>query len=585
MSHDYPANALSQGYTIKNYKIIDILGVGGFGITYLAKDIQLKTKVAIKEYLPSNLAVRGNTLQNSNESNHSELQPKSQADKETYLWGLERFLNEARAVASLKHPNIVQIKHFFEANNTAYFVMDYEEGEALNKLLKKGERVEEDEIYKLTLPLLDGLKKVHSKHYLHRDISPSNIYIQNEGDNPILIDFGAARQSLVGKSHSMSSIIKVGYAPYEQYQTRGNQGPWSDIYAFGAVLYQLITGSVPIESTERINAMVNNLPDPLTPAIEAGKGKYSKKLLRAIDWALNVREKDRPQSVDQWVEALQGASIKTMTAEAAPVKTQFPVKQSKKGLYIFSALAISCLIIIGIWLYYGGESNATTSMSKEPIVTTPNKTEKDKKLTLETKPEEIKSKQVTPNQTNDNSFSIMDKLEEIEEPTTLEEPKIVERCEYESAKKCYDLGFSYSTGNGVKINEGKAFAYYAKACAGDVSKACLFAGSMYADGIGTKKNLKIASRYFLKGCRLGDSGACYVLGTNYDQGIGVKKNLNLATKYYSKGCKLNEATSCYMIGMSFYRGIGGVQMDKEKGKKYLNKACDLGEPEACLKSL
>jgi len=576
MPHDYPANALPKGYIIKNYQINDVLGVGGFGITYLAEDVQLKTKVAIKEYLPSDLAVRGNTLLKSSDSNPSQLQPKSQADKETYLWGLERFLNEAQAVASLKHPNIVQVKHFFEANNTAYFVMDYEEGEALNKLLKKGERVEEDEIYKLTLPLLDGLKKVHSKHYLHRDISPSNIYIQDDGDNPILIDFGAARQSLVGKSHSMSSIIKVGYAPYEQYQTRGNQGPWSDIYAFGAVLYQLITGSVPVESTERINALVNDLPDPLTPAIEIGKGKYSKKLLRAIDWALNVREKDRPQSVDQWVGALQGAPINTTASVTTYKNTQkLTTKQHNKKGYIIGGLAIISAIMIGSWLYFGKTPTSTPAptktISKKVATESKNDSEKDEKITTSSSEEEPieKNQEIT-------SLPILD------EPVTKPEQEVVaDTCESGNAQKCFDIGMSYSLGEGVEKNERKASKYFLEACNAGHGKGCLIVASMYSEGIGVKKSDPLASKYNIKSCKLGNGSACYLLGINYQNGLGVKKDSKTAAIYFKKSCDSLYADGCIGIGVLYEKGFG-VKKDFKKAKVFFSKGCDLGNPVGCL---
>jgi len=356
-AQDYPINALPKGHMLGNYQIENILGVGGFGITYLAEDLQLKTLVAIKEYLPSDIAIRSsNTMVLNNFTISSELQPKCTQDMENFKWGLEQFLLEAQTIASLKHPNIVQVKHFFEKNNTAYIVMDYEPGNSLNKLLKKGESVDEEEVYKLIRPLLDGLKVVHSNNLMHRDISPSNIYIYKNTDTPILIDFGAARYSLGVKSKSMSTIVKVGYAPYEQYQTRGNQGAWSDIYAMGAVLYQLISGHVPIESTERISAIVNNEEDPLEAASVLGKKHYSQKLLIAIDWALSIREKDRPQSIDEWLPVLvEGKKI--------PSRLEKEKFESYRGGIVdnifslmnknFVILTFGVLMLLGItWLLY-----------------------------------------------------------------------------------------------------------------------------------------------------------------------------------------------------------------------------------------
>jgi serine/threonine protein kinase len=514
MTQDYPANALPRGYQIKNYRIVDVLGVGGYGITYLAEDIQLKTKVAIKEYLPSDLAVRGNThSNNSSESNHSTLNPKSKADKETYLWGLERFLNEAQAVASLKHRNIVQVKHFFEANNTAYFVMDYEEGEALNKLLKKGERVEEDEIYKLTLPLLDGLKKVHDKNYLHRDISPSNIYIQDDGDNPILIDFGAARQSLVGKSHSMSSIVKVGYAPYEQYQTRGNQGPWSDIYAFGAVLYQLISGSVPVESTERVNAMVNNLADPLTPAVEIGKGKYSKKLLRAIDWALSIREKDRPQNINQWIVALKGKKTAAPAKANAHSKPVPPTQNKIKVAYlILGFLILSSLIFAGWFFSQSSQTKEVINAKKESQKLEENisKLEDLSKNTLPEKSNSVTELITEPELVLEPETKEANLIPEVEEQPKSKAEKLEVACLTGIMQACYIAGLYYDEGKSIKQNYPKAKKYYEQACDEGTSKACLMLGLMYGQGHGVKQNFHKAAALYKKSCDDGLPQGCEI---------------------------------------------------------------------------
>ncbi len=283
-------NALPSGYQLHEYTVDKVLGVGGFGITYLGKDTTLNLKVAIKEYLPNELAVRGADFQ---------VLPKSSDCEETYFWGLDRFLQEARLLARFNHPNIVRVLRFFEANGTAYMMMQYEEGESLEEKLKKpGAPPDEAYLQGILFPLLDGLKAMHDEGFLHRDIKPGNIYIRRGDGSPVLLDFGAARAQMRGKDQNMTAIVTPGYAPFEQYFTDGCQGPWSDIYAFGAVVYKAITGKAPPEAASRVKK------DTMAPAIEAGKGRYSDKFLRAVDWALQSDEKKRPQTIEDWQRAL-----------------------------------------------------------------------------------------------------------------------------------------------------------------------------------------------------------------------------------------------------------------------------------------
>jgi len=283
-------NALPSGYQLHEYAVDKVLGVGGFGITYLGRDTTLNLKVAIKEYLPNELAVRDTNLN---------VLPKSSDCEETYYWGLDRFLQEARLLARFNHPNIVRVLRFFEANGTAYMMMQYEEGESLDEKLKKTPApLDEASLQAVLFPLLDGLKVMHGEGFLHRDIKPGNIYIRRNDGSPVLLDFGAARAQMRGKDQNMTAIVTPGYAPFEQYFTDGCQGPWSDIYAFGAVIYKAITGKAPPEAASRVKN------DTMVPAVEAAKGRYSEKFLRAIDWALQSDEKKRPQTIEDWQRAL-----------------------------------------------------------------------------------------------------------------------------------------------------------------------------------------------------------------------------------------------------------------------------------------
>ena len=290
--------ALPVGYMLHEYRIERVLGIGGFGVSYLAHDTNLNAKVAIKEYLPNDLAMRNEET--------AAVWAKSARDEEEYRIGLDRFLLESRTLATFRHPNIVRVNRFFEDNNTAYMVMDYEFGESLNSWLKKrlerGENPpDEAHLVQMFVPLLQGLDKVHEAGFLHRDIKPANIYVRDSDGSLVLLDFGAARQtSASGSTSGMTSIVTPGYAPFEQYHTHGRQGPWSDIYALGGVLYWFVAGRKPVEAAARIQS------DPQEPAVDVAAGKYSENFLKAVDWALMPDDQKRPQSVSEFLPVLVG---------------------------------------------------------------------------------------------------------------------------------------------------------------------------------------------------------------------------------------------------------------------------------------
>ena len=266
---------------------------GGFGITYLAWDQMLQATVAIKEYLPRELAVRAQDSRT--------LHPHSHEETDLFRYGLEQFLNEARTLAQLDHPNLVRVRQFFEANGTAYLVMDYYRGCSLAEHLETqpNSRMSESDALALMQPILDGLRAVHAKGFLHRDIKPQNIYLaatDSGGVRPILLDFGAARQSIGEHSRSLSVVISPGYAPFEQYHRKGQQGPATDIYGAAAVLYRMLTGVVPPEATERMAG------EELRPAAEFG---VSPQATVALTEALAMKMDARPVSIEAFQQVLQ----------------------------------------------------------------------------------------------------------------------------------------------------------------------------------------------------------------------------------------------------------------------------------------
>lgn len=292
-------HTLASGTRIDCYEVGRVLGVGGFGVTYQGYDHTLSCDVAIKEYLPSGVALRtGDGIT---------VVPKSDQDQEFYSYGLDRFLEEARILAKFREHSIVRVTRFLEGNGTAYLIMDYEDGQPLNAYLKAQKSLSEGRLLSILIPLLHGLGEVHSKGYLHRDIKPGNIYLRRDG-SPVLLDFGAARQSLVGQTQAVTSMVTPGYAPIEQYNTTGKQGPWTDFYGLGATLYRCVTGMSPAGAPDRIMALQAGDADPLVPASTLYGGQYSDALLHVIDWMLQCNVADRPADVAAILAELPGAS-------------------------------------------------------------------------------------------------------------------------------------------------------------------------------------------------------------------------------------------------------------------------------------
>ncbi len=372
-TEEQPFLALPLGTVLNGrYMTGKVLGVGGFGITYLGYDLTLQIKVAIKEYMPTGLATR-----NSDQYNVS-LTGRVQSD---YNNGMEHFLDEARVLAKLQNtPNIVSVQNYFKENNTAYFVMEYIDGMSLKEYLaEQGGKIPYTQALAILLPVMDALVSVHSLNLMHRDISPDNIYITSKGESRLL-DFGAARFA-TGDGKSVSVILKHGYAPEEQYSSHGNQGPWTDVYAMGATLYRCITGMLPPDSIERMHSDTIQKPSAMGIAVPHH-------IENALMKAMAVKTEDRFSNMAMFIQALNGSgSVKDHVANSITQKAKtvsFADGSEKPGGFVqkfktnpmvrwitigCAAIVVALCIILPITLSSGGKTTPPSQTTGAPLST------------------------------------------------------------------------------------------------------------------------------------------------------------------------------------------------------------------------
>lgn len=306
--------ALPAGFLLDQYRIDRQLSLGGFSIVYLAHD-EAGTPVAIKEYLPNSLALRKD----------GEIVPQvTEEHQAAFRYGMKCFFEEGRSLAKLMHPNVVRVLNFFRANGTVYMVMQFERGRTLHDFIQKhrGE-IREAFIRTVFARMLNGLREVHAHKLLHLDIKPSNIYLRTDG-TPVLLDFGASRQTLMNDQPILKPMYTPGFASPEQYDRRDQLGPWSDIYSVGASLYTSVVGSAPPRADERVKQ------DTLQPLAKTQPDRFSPQLLELIDWCLKLDPFARPQSV----YTLQKALVRKSEVETVPHTPWFTDLGSKLKAFI-----------------------------------------------------------------------------------------------------------------------------------------------------------------------------------------------------------------------------------------------------------
>ena len=379
--------ALGAGRMIGRYEVVSVLGQGGFGITYRAHDSQLDREVAIKEYLPLALAVR---------QDGTTVLPRSTDAAADFTWGRERFVAEGRTLASLQRaPAIVRVFDFLEANGTAYIVMELLSGETLEHRLKRLGPMGPADIDRILWPLLDGLEQVHATGFLHRDIKPANILLDSQG-NPTLIDFGASRAAMAGRSTALTAVFTPGYAAAEQ-MTSAKQGPWTDIYGLSATLYHAITGQTPPGAFDR---MLDDHYEPLGARAREG---FSAGLLKGIDTGLAVRAGDRPQAIGEWRQQLGRAAASdahatvllgrptdgSATVVSRPaVAAAPPAAAAKRGKGLWLGLAAAGILVVAGGYYGLMEDRRPVSVAAPataPAVAEPDKAIREAQAAAEAK--------------------------------------------------------------------------------------------------------------------------------------------------------------------------------------------------------
>jgi serine/threonine protein kinase len=321
--------SLPPGSRLRQYVIVRMLGHGGFGLTYLADDTKLDRKVAIKELLPMDFAIR--------KTDGMSVVARSQKDKISLEWARQRFLEEGQTLAGLHHPSILPVYEIFQEHGTAYLVTAFIEGENLEDWLRKSPRPSEKEIRSMAISLLDALELVHEHGYLHRDVKPENILMDRQNRVPILIDFGNARIASGAKSANLTAVLTKGYAPIEQYQTKGRQGPYTDLYALGAVLYRIIKGVAPEDAADRWEQ------DKVESLCQRPPPGYSRELLATVDKALQMQRENRWQNCRDWKAAL-GVSDQILRPFPGPTPGRW------KAAKVLAAITLLAVGGVGIGL-------------------------------------------------------------------------------------------------------------------------------------------------------------------------------------------------------------------------------------------
>ena len=576
-------NSLKPGHKILWYEIKEILGQGGFGITYLAYDPNLKKNVAIKEYLPIELAVR--------ERDHS-VHPVSEERGEQYKWGLDRFIKEAQTLAQFDHPNIVRVHSVTEENNTAYMVMVYEHGQTLQEILKGKKTLEEAELLKILIPILGGLEQIHNAGFIHRDIKPDNIFIRTDG-SPLLLDFGSARQALGEQTKTLTSLVSPGYSPFEQYFCKSDeQGEWTDIYGLGATLYRAIAGVAPQDAIDRSNAILKTSKDIIVTAIEIGKGKYSERFLKAIDYALNFKPEDRPQSIAEWINEFEPPASETVTIIPTDNRAEYkkqPISLKKRFVPLF--LGAIVVIIVAFFIsnqFLRDQTNEAlpleyTDSDSPKVIMAQNDPVGDDAIEVELAEEHLLTEEVE----NQQLATDIKRLKEEEQQRLSQKRKEEETVNIKLFSEHDDPRLR----DAIKLYQldrhQEAYTKINELADKDVLQAIVLKGWMIKNGHGietdVEKGNEIMKRVIPKIEKLAYENnviwaKCY-LGIIYNLGLNGEINIDESLRLLTEAAEAGYSVSTVYLGQIYYGGLE-LPKDIEKGLSYIKEGASQGNTDA-----
>ena len=551
---------LSKNTTLQSskYCIESVLGQGGFGITYLATQEILERKVCIKEFFMRDFCSRSES--------DSSVTLGTSANKELLERYLAKFVKEARTISQLEHPNIIHIHDIFKENGTAYYVMDYIEGESLSDLVKRRGALPEEEAVTYIRAVAEALRYVHARSINHLDVKPGNIMVRTSDHHVFLLDFGLSKQYDVAGNQTSSTPLGIshGYAPIEQYSPEGIKSfsPQTDIYSLGATLYYLITGKTPPSASELFASELSGFPTTLSATVR-----------KAIQWAMEPQKKDRPQNVVEFLNLLLKYVEKTKNDEEQIKFSQ----QREKGKTIVHEETQNASINIG----YRKEKRQN---NEEQIASSINKTTKSRR---------INSRFIVWLTVivfagcsylffyNKNAEELFHEgMQDLERGNYTKAVSLLEK----SANQDYteaqvELGMIYNAGEGGMQDYTKAAFWYQKAAEkGNVNAQCSLA-YLYMMGQGVTQNSVAAVEWYQKAALQGDAVAQYNLGMAYAIGEGTIQNYEKAIEWLTKSAEQGNAKAQYNLGLNYYNGQGVLQ-DYAKAIEWFQKAADQKSAEA-----
>jgi len=594
-----PANtqALPSGTRLEEFVIERVLGSGGFGITYLAKDTRLERKVVIKENLPAQYCFRDpGSLKVSPRHTH-------QDDVANFQWSLENFSKEAAMLASLDHPGIVRVLGSFDAFGTACFVMPHVEGQSLDDLARcrAGDPFSEQELTGLLKWSLDALDYLHERRIYHRDIKPANILMTQQGV-PVLIDFGSARQRL--SERSMTVIESAGYTPIEQLQSRGNIGPWSDLYALAATVVKIITGEPPPKANDR------TMGDPWQPL--AGRTElreqFSEKFLTCLDRALLLPIEGRWQSAGEWKDALASDARKSdKPANETDTSTDLVATRKSKWPLIAEIIVVLSLVGIGAWWMTRDNTSAVSTVSQSAVggllITSEPSGAVVKNLAGESlgrTPFELAGLpggQVWEGSVELDGYASVSVEAEVSAGEMRPLPllklnpvpqKVLVTSEPEGADVLESGSVIGKTPFEQTAMPGTEVSYQLKLEEHELSVSGVVELGKTLALQESFRNLAVTEPYdairedietLQKKATDGDPIGMWKLGIIYEEGIGVQSDSAIAAEWYVKSAEAGNPEGMFLLAMSYEFGTG-VQLDLERAAHLYQKASELDHEEA-----